>query len=173
MNYYFIQVETSDKFKYVRYLSGKEGYNNMAEVTFYSKEESKPLTGKVIGTEGYSGIDSSLTKYALFDNNPLTYYNAKEANGSWAGIEFDSLHSIGMIKFLFRNDDNNIRIRDEYELFYWGNNCQWISVDKKVADDISLIFENVPSNGLYLLHNHTRGKEEQIFTYEKGEQIWW
>ena len=27
---------------------------------------------------------------------------------------------------------------------------------------------------LLLLHNHTKGKEERIFTYyEEGKQIWW
>jgi len=31
----------------------------------------------------------------------------------------------------------------------------------------------VSANGLYILHNLTRGKEERIFTYEHGKQIWW
>jgi len=32
---------------------------------------------------------------------------------------------------------------------------------------------NVPSEALYLLHNKTKGTDERIFTYEKGEQVWW
>ena len=33
--------------------------------------------------------------------------------------------------------------------------------------------DNVPTNALLLLRNHTKGKEERIFTYEGGEQVWW
>lgn len=33
--------------------------------------------------------------------------------------------------------------------------------------------DNVPTNALLLLRNHTKGKEERIFTYENGEQVWW
>jgi len=36
-----------------------------------------------------------------------------------------------------------------------------------------LVYDNVPANALLLLHNHTKGKEERIFTYEGGRQIWW
>ena len=34
-------------------------------------------------------------------------------------------------------------------------------------------YDNVPGNALLLLRNHTKGKEERIFTYENDEQIWW
>ena len=36
-----------------------------------------------------------------------------------------------------------------------------------------LYVDNVPTNALLLLRNHTKGKEERIFTYENGEQVWW
>lgn len=36
----------------------------------------------------------------------------------------------------------------------------------------SLKFCGVPSNALLFLHNHTRGKEERIFFYKDGEQLW-
>jgi len=36
-----------------------------------------------------------------------------------------------------------------------------------------LTLKNMPSGGLYLLHDKTKGWEERIFTYEDGEQVWW
>ena len=36
-----------------------------------------------------------------------------------------------------------------------------------------LIFKNVPSGGLYVLRDKTKGHEQRIFTYEKEEQVWW
>jgi hypothetical protein len=36
-----------------------------------------------------------------------------------------------------------------------------------------LVYHNVPSGALLLLRNLTKGKEERIFTYENGEQVWW
>jgi hypothetical protein len=40
------------------------------------------------------------------------------------------------------------------------------------------VFENINKNTLwlprlYLLQNLTKGKEERIFTYENGKQVWW
>lgn len=40
------------------------------------------------------------------------------------------------------------------------------------AED-ELIYDNVPSGALYLLKNHTEGKEERIFTYSNGQQNWY
>ncbi len=30
-----------------------------------------------------------------------------------------------------------------------------------------------PKGALLWLKNHTQGKEERIFTYEDGKQVWW
>jgi len=171
MTYVDIQTEHSGKFKYVRYLSAPGGYNNMAEVRFYS--DGKPLYGKVTGTNGYRDFTpNSSDKYALFDNNPLSFYNAVEADGAWAGLELDKACRIDAIRYLFRNDDNNIRPRDTYELLYYGKG-EWLSAGMQTADTTLLQYKNVPSNTLYWLRNHTRGKEERPFTYENGKQVWW
>jgi hypothetical protein len=80
---------------------------------------------------------------------------------------------IARIRYLPRNDDNNIRPGDEYELFYWDKG-QWNSLGKQTGTDKYVLrYDNCPSNTLFLLHNHTRGKEERIFTYENGKQKWW
>jgi hypothetical protein len=44
---------------------------------------------------------------------------------------------------------------------------------KQVATSALLKYTAVPTGGLYVLHNLSRGKEERIFTYENGEQVWY
>ena len=58
-----------------------------------------------------------------------------------------------------------------YELFYWDD--EWKGLGRQVAESDSLVYESVPCSALLWLHNYTRGKEERIFTYENGKQIWW
>jgi len=171
MNYVNIQIEHGGEFRYVRYLSAPGGYNNMAEAWFYS--DGKPLKGKVIGTDGSKKFTPNTgEKYALFDNDPLTFFNALEADGAWAGLELDKAYSIDAIRYIFRNDDNNIRPGDTYELLYNGKG-RWLSAGKQTADTTLLQYEKIPSNTLYWLRDHTRGKEERPFTYENGKQVWW
>jgi hypothetical protein len=33
--------------------------------------------------------------------------------------------------------------------------------------------QDVPQGIVYLLQNLSRGKEERLFAYEDGQQIWW
>lgn len=173
MNSHTIDIHEGREFKYLRYLSGSDGCCNMAEILFYTDNGDEALVGDIIGTEGSFQNDPNRTKKAVFDNDPLTFYDAQEPNGAWAGISLEKPQKVTKIYYQFRNDDNNIRIGDTYELMYWGKNGEWESAGKVVADKEQLIYCNIPSQTLYLLHNHTRGNEERIFTYENGVQIWW
>lgn len=58
-----------------------------------------------------------------------------------------------------------------YELFYW--NGEWTSLGTRVAGDDPLLFPGAPSNALYWLVKEGSRKEERIFTYEEGQQVWW
>lgn len=170
LSYMDVIPERIGKFKYVRYLSANDGYNNMAEVKFYSG--GKRLYGNVIGTNGSQNNHPERTKYALFDDDPLTFYDALEADGAWAGLQFDQAYPIEAIRYIFRNDDNNIRPGDSYELLYYSNGA-WLLAGKQIADTTRLYYGAVPSNTIYWLRNYTRGKMERPFTYEDGKQIWW
>jgi hypothetical protein len=44
---------------------------------------------------------------------------------------------------------------------------------RQMADSTILQYHNAPSNALFWLRNHSGGKEERIFTYENGKQVWW
>ena len=142
----------------------------MAEVKFYSG--GKQLHGEVIGTDGAQEVFPNSTKYSVFDDDPLTFFDALEADGAWAGLKLVQANHIDAIRYIFRNDDNCIRPGDTYELFYHSKG-QWLSAGRQTADTTILQYEKVPSNTLYWLRNYTRGREERPFTYENGKQIWW
>ncbi|MDD3359736.1 MAG: hypothetical protein PHH72_12015 [Parabacteroides sp.] len=170
--YYTIQLPQCDKFRYIRYNSPDNSLCNMAELSFFNKEDQE-IKGNIIGTEGAYNNETRLMKQAVFDNDPLTFFNADKITGVWVGLDLGKPKEICKIKFLPRNDDNFIKEGDSYELFYAGKNS-WIPLGTKVADNSQvLIYENAPVNALFWLRNNSRGKEERIFTYKNNKQIWW
>lgn len=67
---------------------------------------------------------------------------------------------------------NSVQPNNNYELLYW-NNEKFISLGKKIATDTIIEFNNVPKNSVLWLRNLDVGKEERIFTWENGKQVWW
>ena len=162
------QVADSPDFRDAR-TSG--AFVNMAEVGFYAPSGEK-LVGEIIGTEGSYG-NSGDDKYKLFDGDPLTYFNAPQESRCWGGMAFDRPQTLGSVMFLPRNDDNFIQADELYELFYCRDG-RFVSLGRRIGDRTHVLhYDNVPGNALLLLRNHTKGKEERIFTYENDEQIWW
>lgn len=159
-------------YRYIRYLSPDNSHCGIAEIEFYENDNTKPLSGTVIGTDGYFERCIDCTKYKVFDGNWLTCYDAEKPNGAWVGLDLGEKKDIRKIRFIPRNDDNFVRIGDEYELIYMDFDG-WKTMGRKVADCDSIVYKNVPSNCVYLLRNHTKGREERIFTYENGKQVWW
>lgn len=92
---------------------------------------------------------------------------------TWAGLELNKSQQIKKIVYLPRNDDNFIRDGQLYELFYWDN--KWVSLGQQKGDKATqiLIYNNAPTNALFLLRNLSCGLEERIFTYENKRQVWW
>jgi len=158
-------------YRYWRYLSPDDSYCSLAELYFFEKNNSKPVYGKIIGTDG-SFKNQGKVKELVFDQDILTYYTAAEPNESWVGMDFGKPINIEKINYAYRGDGNTIAPGNEYELVYWDDN-QWKSLGTQTAQSVYLSYSNCPNNALFLLHNLTTGIEERIFTYEKEEQIWW
>jgi hypothetical protein len=162
----------TDSARYWRYYPPDGAFGNIAELFFYEKDSITPIMGKIIGTSGSWTKNSRYEKEAAFDRDVLTFFDGPHWDGCWVGLDFGKPVHIDRIVYYPRNDGNCIEIGDEYELFYWGDS-KWQSLGRKKAEFIRLEYENCPTNALYLLRDHTKGKEERIFTYENGEQIWW
>ena len=163
-----INVSDTTKYRYWRYICPRPYHCSIAELMFFGNDNQK-LTGTIIGSKERKGV--SRRRSSAFDLDPLTYFSSRPSKNGWVGMDFGEPTSVKRISYMTRNDDNNIRVGDEYELFYWDMN--WISLGKQTATDFTLTFNAVPQNTLLLLRNHTRGKDESIFLYKNGQQIWY
>jgi hypothetical protein len=170
-----IGIHHPGTFRYVRYLSPPRKKGNIAELEFYGKDrltsDTAKLKGNVIGFPEVSA-DEGTPYQKAFDGNLETYFMGLKDNCGWAGLDLGKPYQITKIRYCPRSDTNFILPGDTYELRYWKKG-QWISMGMKVAKDQFLVYKDVPANGLYILHNLSRGKEERIFTYENGKQVWW
>jgi hypothetical protein len=171
MKWHNIDVQRNSAYQYIRFLSGENGHNNMAEIQVFDST-GRRISGRIIGIEGSHLNQKDNCREAVFDNDPLTFFDAIERAGAWAGLDFGIPRQIGKISYLFRNDDNSIRIGDVYELFYW-NKTRWQSLGRQTAMTDNLVFDNCPADAFFWLRNHTRGREELPFFYRNDEQIFW
>lgn len=165
-----VNVNAMSSYRYVRYTSIHSGIF-AAEIQFWgtNKEgKSVMLEGKTIVHFGSDSIPNSEPKNA-FDNNIRTNFNAP--SHSWIGLDLKYPQSITKVKYLPRNNFNVIEVGNKYELMYY--NDRWVSLGIQTAINQYLEYDNAPTNALFLLRNLTQGKEERIFTYENGKQVWW
>ena len=156
---------------YFRFISpsGSRG-GEISEIEIYSPDSKTKLTGKVIGNKH---CDTSWEAENAFDGDPLTSYQCNWGEVGWVGLNFGKPTTIACFRYLPRNDDNFIKEGEEYELFYWEN-YQWNSLGKQTGTSKQYLeYPNTPTNALFWLRNLTKGKEERIFTYENGQQVWW
>lgn len=157
------------RYRFVRYFSPEKEIH-IAEIQFFTKNKEKQdclLTGSPLYYQPKKTEDLKIAN--AFDQNIRT--NTDAPAGSWIGLDLGQETEITKIKYLPRNNFNTIEIGNHYELFYFDN--EWKSLGQKVADSPFLRYDNIPSNALLLLENHTQGKEERIFTYENSKQVWW
>lgn len=159
-------------YRYWRFYSTKpEAHGNVAELYFFDSA-GEEIRGKVIGTEGSWQDKKEYTREKVFDGDILTFFDAPDGDISWVGMDFGRPVNISKFYYYPRSDGNAIQPHDIYELFYWDKGA-WLSLGKKRATSPTLVYDNVPSGGVYLLRDQTRGQEERIFTYENDKQIWW
>lgn len=154
-------------FKYLRYIGYQGSYCNVNEIEFFNSKGQK-LKGKIIGTDG---IDKH-TKETVFDGDVLTGFEGVSPDGHWVGLELPQPSDVAKIRYMPRNDGNCVEIGDKYQLLIYIDG-KWKTLAWIRAKDTKLVLKNMPSDGLYLLRDRTKGKEERIFTYENGKQVWW
>lgn len=166
--WYEIAIADTCAYKYLRYIGPKGSYCNINELEFYDREGHK-IMGRIIGTTAgnpWQGLN------AAFDGNILTGFGGNSPDGHWVGLELETPVSVGKIRYMPRTDGNCIEIGDEYQLNVFDHG-EWCPVWRGRASKTELSIPDIPSNGLYLLNDLTKGREERIFTYENQRQIWW
>jgi len=172
IRYNSVDLNLNKPYRYFRFVSlphlmGGE----ISEIEVYQKESGLKLSGKVLGNR--ISARSGWEPENVFDGDPLTSYQCAWGETGWVGLDFGKPVNIAYFRYLPRNDDNFIKEGEEYELFYW-NNHQWNSLGKQTGTSKQYLeYTNAPTNALFWLRNLTKGKEERIFTYEEGKQVWW
>lgn len=170
--YVSIPLSPSRPYQYLRFLTAGECNGHMAEIEFYKEGSDQPLSGKVIGEYEPSIYYPSNVAEKMFDGDALTFFHTGNAP-IWGGLQLEQAEKVDSLRFIIRNDDNGIRRGNLYELFYMKDG-HWVSLGRKTAEkDDELVYGQVPSGALYWLRNLTRGKEERIFGYEDGRQVWY
>lgn len=74
------------------------------------------------------------------------------------------------IRFAPATDLNFVEKGHLYELYYFDT--EWHLIGRQIAQKEELLFKQVPSGALLLLKDKTAGKEERIFEYKDGKQVW-
>jgi len=155
-------------YRYYRYLSADTSKIRVAELGFIANNANI----RDASVYGYcNNCDADPIKPVFenaFDKKISTNLNGTA--GSWVALDFKKPVIVDKVYFLIRNDLNAIDVGDTYELFYF--NMGWVSLGKKVANNLYLNFQDVPDNALLLLKDLTKGREERIFLFKDGKQVW-
>ena len=155
-----VSISSNKKYRYYRYGMNAGTKHHLAEIQFF--HHGQLCKGKM----SYYNV-KDVEKG--FDGDTFSYFEGRKP--FWINIDMGEPVNIDTIVFFARNDDNYVIPGDDYELFYYDQG--WQSLGVKHSTGYRLDYSNVPSNALYVLRNKTRGKEERIFTYENGKQVWW
>lgn len=165
---YEINVNTSKKYRYIRFIAPQEKNCCLAELSFYGLDADK-ATVLLSPTRFYDGVkyhwlgvlrDGKYGKYYPMYTNQLV-------------ADLGSPQQLTGIEIVPRSNTNGIIPGNQYELFYWEEKNGWTSLGKQEAESWNLIYDEVPANALLWLKCYDGGKEERVFTYENGGQRWW
>lgn len=138
---------------------------NLAELSYYD-DQGRQSKGPLIMSEGFSRQQVERATdgdYGTYGGGMLDHY--------WWGYDLGANPPrLASLSYCMRHDMNMIVEGDCYELFYYDGG--WQSLGQQTATCDSLFYE-APAGALYWLRNLTEGREERIFSYENGRQVWW
>lgn len=157
-----IEINSKKKYRYIRYRSHALRHAYISEIEAYSN--GTLLKGEALG-EGVCNPD------ACFDGDTYSFLD-KVCSGSWVGVDLGNAMVIDKLVLYPKNDGNNVVKGKKYELYCFVDG-KWKIYGEVQSNDYKVTFQNVPTNGVYRLHCIDGGVEEQIFTYEEGQQVWW
>ena len=161
-----LSVNNPKKYRYVRYVDSRGNRTMIGELAFFGENGNK-ISGTPIGVKDRYWYEP---KSNAFDGDIVTFYETAEPT-AWIGLDLGKSQRISTVGFSPRTTGNDVEPGDLYALYYWNDG--WKEIATKQAESHEITFDNVPENALLLLSDRTKGKEERIFTYENGKQVWW
>ncbi|MCD8186242.1 MAG: hypothetical protein LUD68_07260 [Rikenellaceae bacterium] len=159
------EVDSKRPYRFIRFRSRKGQNAPIVEWEIYN-EKGERITGR---TDGRAVEKDQIAN--AFDGDFSTAVFGKE--DYWMSLDFGENHpqTIKRIRLKLADDGNFIEPGNNYELFYYD--MGWKSMGSIRPSEDSVSFAGVPANALLWLRNKSKGKEERIFTYQEGRQIWW
>lgn len=164
-------VHDTTGYRYWRLMSSHSGSSDFAELYFYERNSGRRIKGKLIVPDIPIRNPYYDTPENIFDDDPLSYLAVQDTS-RWIGFDFGKPVSMSEIAYIRRGDGNDICPGNKYELYCWSDN-RWQLQGKATAEKVRLIFDNVPSNGLYYIKCTSGGQQNRIFLYENDEVIWY
>ncbi len=161
-NYHIVDLDRSKSYRYYRIVPPSDICLQLAEIEFFSDTDSlTPMEMPIC-----SPIDEAEAK--AVDGDLLTYYIFSPDRYR---IMFRNLSgkTVKSVALSVRNDDNYVWPGQEYELLYYDRG-EWRTCGRRVATGHSLEFD-APANAVLWLRNLTKGREEQVFVYRDGRQL--
>lgn len=133
---------------------------------------AKPRDGKVMFTDVRSGVMYAPGYFKYGELEPFDYPFILKKDGTKQIVkpQLDSREQVICLKKFPYDHSNLIKINDTYQLFFW-HESRWQSLGSQVAKEKKLVFNNVPRQALLLLRDLTRGRQERVFTYQNGQQV--
>ncbi len=165
-----INVNNSKSFQYFQYEVPKDSVLSIAEIHFFGEDNNK-IAFDTIFSNGKPWKNVALYQLKnAFDNDPVSFFHTWEM-GTSVFFHSKTSQKIKKIQLIPRTDDNFIREGDTYEVFYSSGTKAWVSLAGKSATNQPFLTYHAPKNAVLWLKNKTRGKEEQLFTYENNRQV--
>ena len=163
-----IVLNTSTPCRYWRYLSPNDSWGSISELSFYDYYGKKLIGNGVANPEaGQDAIERA------FDGDLLSNFEINQPNGNWVGMAFNEPTMVKYVSIYPRGDDNDICPGNEYELLCFRGD-DWYSLGCQIAKDNYLHYDNIPTNTLLWIRNHTRGNDERPFIVTSDYSIqWW
>lgn len=161
-----IVISTQGDYQYVRLIFDRPRIFRIGELQFFGSGLDQPLAGLPIGNvpEPQRAFDGIAGKGIKLPEDTV--------HAHWVGLDLGGKKQVHRIRYIPPSDVNAIQEEKTYELFYWDN--RWISAGIQKCDGRPLEFHQVPSGGVYWLNcKDCDNKDERIFTYENGKQMFW
>ena len=141
--------------RYWRLRSTRQECTYFAEIYFY--RNGNRLKPKV---HSYTlGLSDFLSGLLIDDEITVCPLIAKDG---YVSFDFGCPVSLDKVSIIKRGDLNDITPGEEYALYAWLDN-DWKLIDKKVAEDVSITFENAPIGALLYIKCLTSGMQNRIF----------
>lgn len=163
-----LKCSSNRTYRYLRYKAPQNNRSSLSELQFIANSSIGRKT--LNGNYSTDGVEAEHLEN-LFDNNTATSCRGtKTAYTITVDLGEGKASEVDAIKFAPATDLNFVEKGHLYELYYFDT--EWHLIGRQIAQKEELIFKQVPSGALLLLKDKTAGKEERIFEYKDGKQVW-